>query len=273
MASDALTPEWRELIADDGQWRWRGAKLFHRDALEAPPTQRRRSYLWRLMVSQLYATQNSSTPVRQALAELIGRLGPRDWGLNLGAGGTRIHPRLLNLDIYETDSMNIVTRGYRLPFRDNTLKLVVSQEVVEHLAEPAIAVAEVYRVLQPGGWFFCQVPFIIGYHPAPNDYWRFTKEGLAQMFASSGWVVRGGGISLGHGSGFYRIAVEYVAVNFSLLNERLYLPAKALAAILLLPVKLPDVWSHRSAQRDRIPGGYYCVAQKVEGGPSVRSCP
>jgi SAM-dependent methyltransferase len=269
MAFEELTPEWRKLIADDGQWRWRGTKLFHPEALETPIPERSRSYLRRFMVSQLYATQNSSRPVRQALADLVGKLGPGDWGLNLGAGGTRIHPRLLNLDLYETDNMDIVTRGHRLPFRDNTLKLVVSQEVVEHLAEPAMAVAEVHRVLQPGGWFYCQVPFIIGYHPGPNDYWRFTKEGLAQMFASSGWAVRGGGISLGHGSGFYRIAVEYVAVNFSLVHERLYLPAKALAAVLLLPVKLPDLWSHRSAQQDRIPGGYYYIVQKSDAGLSV----
>ncbi|MCY2994325.1 MAG: hypothetical protein NTY19_41595 [Planctomycetota bacterium] len=41
-----------------------------------------------------------------------------------------------------------------------------------------------------------------------------------------------------------------------------YLPAKALAATFLLPVKLPDLWSHRSAQRDRIPGGYYREEQR-----------
>ncbi len=165
--------------------------------------------------------------------------------------------------------MDIITRGHHLPFRDNTLKLVVSQEVVEHLAEPATVVGEVHRVLQPGGYFFCQVPFMIGYHPGPHDYWRFTKEGLAQLFASPGWAIRRGGISLGHGSGFYRIAVEYVAVNFSLVHERLYLPAKALAAVLLLPVKLPDLCAQRSAQKDRIPGGYYCVVQKSAGEPTA----
>ena len=151
--SSELRPAWRHLIATGVQWEWREEKLFHSAALAAPVAPRRTSWLRRLIVRQLYATQNSSASVRQVLADLVRRLGASDWGLNLGAGDTRIHPRLLNLDLYEADNIDIVSRGHHLPFRDNTLKLVVSQEVIEHMACPTLAVAEVYRVLQPGGYF------------------------------------------------------------------------------------------------------------------------
>ncbi len=72
----------------------------------------------------------------------------------------------------------------------------------------------------------CQVPFIIGYHPGPNDYWRFTKEGMAQLFVDPAWQMLNLDTSVGHGTGAYRIAVECVAVTASLVSNALYIPAK-----------------------------------------------
>lgn len=140
---------------------------------------------------------------------------------------------------------------------------MISQEVLEHVPNPWAVVSEVCRVLKPGGCFFCQVPFIIGYHPGPHDFWRFSKEGIQRLFQSHDWTIRTLEISLGPGSGFYRIAVEYVAIIASVVHPKLYLPAKASAAVLLAPLKLADSVTHICPERDRIPGGYFCVAEKV----------
>lgn len=45
-----------------------------------------------------------------------------------------------------------------LPFDDESFDIVVMGEVLEHLAEPAAAVANVRRVLRPGGRFVGSVP-------------------------------------------------------------------------------------------------------------------
>lgn len=45
-----------------------------------------------------------------------------------------------------------------LPFDDASLDAVVSFEVLEHLFSPAEAVAEIHRVLRPGGYFIGSVP-------------------------------------------------------------------------------------------------------------------
>ena len=79
------------------------------------------------------------------------------------------------------------------------------------------------------------------------------------------------GISLGHGSGFFRIAVEFVAVTASCVSQRLYIPAKALAAMLLYPLKAFDVLTRYSAESDRIPGGYYCVVRRSKDAAEVSS--
>ena len=257
-------PKWAELLQPSSlaTWNWSGRRLVHR-AVSGMETRTSSVHpLQRFFVRMVYATQNSSRRVQRALVPLLQGLKQNEWGVNIGAGDTRLHPQVINIDIYLTPSIDIVTKNQDLPFADDTLSLVVSQEVLEHLPYPEQTVSEALRVLRPGGLFYCQVPFIIGYHPGPEDYWRFTKEGLRRLFSGGGWEIRELDIALGHGSGFYRIAVEYVAVTVSAISERLYLPTKALAALLLLPLKLPDLLSSRLPQRHRIPGGYYCIAEK-----------
>lgn len=48
--------------------------------------------------------------------------------------------------------------GMRLPFPNHTFDLVLSSEVLEHILEPAKMLAEVRRVLQPGGVVLLTTP-------------------------------------------------------------------------------------------------------------------
>lgn len=111
----AQRPLWSDLISPDTEWCWRGGKLFHRDAVSDPYLPRNVSKFRSYILHYFYATQNRSKAVRRSLDRLFRELGSNDWGLNLGAGGTRLHERLLNLDIYDDEGMDIVTRGVRLP--------------------------------------------------------------------------------------------------------------------------------------------------------------
>jgi SAM-dependent methyltransferase len=216
----------------------------------------------RLTLNRIYASHNSARSVRGALTKLLASLHPTDWAANVGAGSTHVHPQAINIDLFDEEGIDVVTRGHELPFSDGSLKLVVSQEVVEHLEKPAATISEVHRVLQRGGIFYCQVPFVIGYHPGPHDYWRFTKEGLPALFDAESWEVLETRISVGHGTGFYRIAVEFFAVTSSALHRALYLPTKAAMALLLFPLKLADLVTPYAPEADRIPGGYFCIVRK-----------
>lgn len=146
-----------------------------------------RSALSRWLVRNVYANHNNSPAVRAALRVVVARVDEPCWGLNFGAGGTTLGERFINLDVVDRPSVDIVTRGSRLPFRTGSLRAVVAQEVLEHLPSPTETLAEVHRVPEVGGVFYCQVPFIIGYHPGPSDFWRFTREGLEAPFPASLW--------------------------------------------------------------------------------------
>ena len=71
--------------------------------------------------------------------------------------------------------------GMELPFRDNAFATVFSSQVLEHVPEPWRMVAEMARVLEPGGHLILTAPHIWGLHEAPHDYFRFTCYGLEHL--------------------------------------------------------------------------------------------
>ena len=79
---------------------------------------------------------------------------------------------------------HIVGDIHHLPFKDGSVDAIICKSVLEHVPEPQRAVKEMYRVLPEGGKIFAFLPFIHGYHGAPNykDYYRFTKDGVKYMF-------------------------------------------------------------------------------------------
>lgn len=77
----------------------------------------------------------------------------------------------------------------RLPFRDAAVDVVVCSEALEHLPDPFGALAEIARVLKPGGRTLLTVPFAIGLHEAPRDFFRYTPYGLRELCRRAGLVV------------------------------------------------------------------------------------
>jgi SAM-dependent methyltransferase len=66
---------------------------------------------------------------------------------------------------------------------DATFDYVVCTEVLEHTLQPFAAIAEINRILRPGGRLFLSVPFNFRIHGPLPDCWRFSEHGLRALLA------------------------------------------------------------------------------------------
>jgi SAM-dependent methyltransferase len=87
-----------------------------------------------------------------------------------GDFGMRRHTEVVDFD------------GLNIPFADASFDNILCTEVLEHAADPATLVAEMTRVLRPGGTLLVTVPFSARVHHSPYDFHRFTRYRLTQMF-------------------------------------------------------------------------------------------
>ncbi|HEV7121469.1 MAG TPA: methyltransferase domain-containing protein [Candidatus Paceibacterota bacterium] len=74
------------------------------------------------------------------------------------------------------------------PFEEGSFDCVLFMNVLEHLYRYDKAVSEAYRVLRVGGRVVGVVPFMFNVHGSPNDYFRYTRSMLEQMFAERGFA-------------------------------------------------------------------------------------
>lgn len=68
-------------------------------------------------------------------------------------------------------------------FENASVDVVFLLEVLEHVGDPTLALAEIHRVLRPGGTLILSTPFALEIHDAPADYYRFTHHGLERLLA------------------------------------------------------------------------------------------
>jgi SAM-dependent methyltransferase len=103
--------------------------------------------------------------------------------LDVGAGRRPVYfGNVVNYEIVPYETTDILGTGDDLPFRDDTFDGVLSIAVLEHVKDPFKCAAELARVLKPGGWLKCCVPFLQPLHGYPHHYFNMTHEGLRTLF-------------------------------------------------------------------------------------------
>jgi SAM-dependent methyltransferase len=146
----------------------------------------------RQVIADDYAGRFLSRPGRPA--------GPRVMDLGCGTGDSvdlfcSLEPavRWVGVDIERSPEVSERTRtdaefvtfdGEHLPFEDAAFDLVYCKQVLEHVRRPEPLIAEVARVLKPGGWFAGSTSHLEAFHSLST--WNYTPYGLMLLVEDAG---------------------------------------------------------------------------------------
>ena len=91
---------------------------------------------------------------------------------------------------HDLSGVDLIASSTAIPIREKQFDLVLCTEVLEHVSEPGKALQEIRRVLKPSGHLFISVPFLIGLHEEPHDYYRYTEHGLRYLLTREGFIIK-----------------------------------------------------------------------------------
>jgi SAM-dependent methyltransferase len=104
----------------------------------------------------------------------------------IGSGAEMLYAdrdvQIIGTDVYTSNNTCIAADGHNLPFCNEVFDGVWVQAVLEHVLDPWAVVAEIHRVLKPGGLVYADTPFMQPVHEAAYDFTRFTQSGHRWLF-------------------------------------------------------------------------------------------
>jgi len=142
---------------------------------------------------------SSRVYLRRFLVRAGRAVQPGELVLDAGAGRAQ-YRELFSHARYETaDFLAVKGKTYaqpdyvcdlaEIPVEDARFDHVVLTQVLEHLPEPATVLAELHRVLKPGGRLWLTAPLFYAEHEAPYDFYRYTRFGLRHLLEGAGFEV------------------------------------------------------------------------------------
>jgi SAM-dependent methyltransferase len=91
--------------------------------------------------------------------------------------------RYFAVDILRTALVNITARAEQLPLPDGCFDIVLCTQMLEYAPEPGRVIAEIYRVLNPGGYLLLSVSSLSIRH-VDEECWRFWPAGLRHLLST-----------------------------------------------------------------------------------------
>jgi SAM-dependent methyltransferase len=218
----------------------------------------------------------SNYAVRTHLAEWLeaeARRAATDYGsyrvLDIGCGKKPYYPYFaanatayVGVDI-DNPAADLVGSIEALPVEDDSFEVVLCTQVLEHVVDPDQAVRELWRVTAPGGRVLASTHGVQVYHPAPEDYWRWTHTGLELLFdRNAGW----GSVSVQPGGGSATCLTAITGIYVDRLFRRGHMTPVAQGLVWLLNSTGAGLDRRFPALRTPRPGSiflnYHVVAEK-----------
>lgn len=96
-----------------------------------------------------------------------------------------LYPKAIGIDLFEGDGVDAVHDITTAPY--SVFDHVDCVSMLEHCQKPWLAAENMVKSLKPGGTILVSVPFMWRMHAYPDDYFRFTPQGVASLFDGIEW--------------------------------------------------------------------------------------
>jgi SAM-dependent methyltransferase len=192
----------------------------------------------------------------------------------VGAGFERVYRRILKLyrniiriGLPSRGDVDLVSDICDIPLIKDSLDLLLSSSVLEHVYNPEQAVKEMFRVVKPGGYVYAEIPFMRAYHMIPVDYQRYTISGIEELFKRHGFTLISKGICSGP---FTALALFLTDFGGSLFSFNKYIRAifSLILSLIFHPVKYLDRFFENSQWAKVNACNFYYIGRKNEISPS-----
>lgn len=161
-----------------------------------------RGSLLRVLKGQLIGTANFSRQNLSRFGDLVKKstFEARPLVLMVGAGAKGMGTEALYgdrdiaqiaFDIYPSSITTFVADAHQIPLQDACIDAVCIQAVLEHVLDPPTVIAEIHRVLKPGGIVYAETPFMQQVHEGAYDFTRYSELGHRWLFRDFEAVERG----------------------------------------------------------------------------------
>jgi len=160
--------------------------------------------------------------------------------IDVGAGGRKIADRVICIDAVSLPNTDIVADIGSLPLRNDSQDCVFCTGVLEHIENPGPALKEFRRIMKPNGIVHIEVPFLQPYHKDPQDYWRWTLEGLRLFARQHGFREIRSGALIGPASAMNAMIIAYFQSWFR--NRYIRKLIDILLSFMLFPFKFFDLF-------------------------------
>lgn len=157
---------------------------------------------------------------------------------------------IVGIDVYDSDTVDLICDGHFLPFADMTFDGVWIQAVLEHVVRPDDVVKEIHRVLKSDGIVYAETPFMQQVHEGAFDFGRFTLLGHRYLFRHF-TVVRMGGVG-GPGE-----VLAWSIRSFVIGIFRLRTLALVMWVLTVVPLKIFDKLADKRAEYDFSSGVFF----------------
>lgn len=188
--------------------------------------------------------------IRRALYHKINQLSKQLSGKLLDFGcGRKPYEHLFTVNEYigvdvdqtghdhKNSKVDIYYDGKMLPFEANSFDSIFCSEVLEHLMNADDVLADLYRVLKPGGKMLLTAPFCWNEHEMPFDYARYSSEGIRHLLQKHGFTITAQEKS----GNFARVLLQLLTLYFYELTKQWGRFGLVISMIFIIPLNIIGV--------------------------------